>query len=179
MRIDRLQAEFDIDVQYIQFPLHPDTPLEGLTLEQLFAGRPIDIEASQQRLAALMSAEGLPFGKRTMTYNSRLAQELGKWGEQQPGGDRIHDVLFRTYFTGGKNLAERETLLDVVRQLDLPEDSAREVLDRRTMKAAVDRDWARAGELGVTGVPTFVFDNRGVVGAQPYEVLTNLVAQGR
>ena len=44
------------------------------------------------------------------------------------------------------------------------------------MKAAVDRDWTLAANLGVTGVPTFVFGDKGVVGAQPYEVLATLVS---
>jgi len=39
-----------------------------------------------QRMKALMDAEGLPYGKRTYTYNSRLAQELGKWADTLPGG---------------------------------------------------------------------------------------------
>ncbi len=45
------------------------------------------------------------------------------------------------------------------------------------MKSDVDRDWARAAELGVTGVPTFLVGDRGVVGAQPYEALEQLVTE--
>jgi predicted DsbA family dithiol-disulfide isomerase len=51
------------------------------------------------------------------------------------------------------------------------------VLERRTFKAAVDADWAASRQLGVTGVPTFVAGRYGVVGAQPYEVLDQLVRQ--
>ena len=43
MRTDRLKAAYEIEFRYTLFPLHPDTPDEGLTLQQLFAGRPIDI----------------------------------------------------------------------------------------------------------------------------------------
>ena len=51
MRTDRLKAAYEIEFRYTLFPLHPDTPDEGLTLEQLFAGRSFDIEAAQARLA--------------------------------------------------------------------------------------------------------------------------------
>ena len=54
-------------------------------------------------------------------------------------------------------------------------DAAREVLEKRTFKAAVDADWALSRRYGVTGVPTFVAGRHGVVGAQPYEVLEELV----
>jgi predicted DsbA family dithiol-disulfide isomerase len=49
------------------------------------------------------------------------------------------------------------------------------VLERRTFRTAVDADWEASRRLGVTGVPTFVAGRYGVVGAQPYEVLEELV----
>jgi predicted DsbA family dithiol-disulfide isomerase len=54
-------------------------------------------------------------------------------------------------------------------------DGAREALERRTFEAAVDADWELSRRYGVTGVPTFVAGRHGVVGAQPYEVLEQLV----
>ena len=65
MRIDRIAETYDVDVKFTQFPLHPETPEEGSTLEELFAGRGFDIEAAQTRLSELMKAEGLPYGTRT------------------------------------------------------------------------------------------------------------------
>ena len=91
-----------------------------------------------------------------MTYNSRLAQELGKWADTQPGGDAIHDALFRVYFVEARDISRPAVLLDVVQQVGLPVDDAREVLERRTFKDAVDADWALSREYGISGVPTFV-----------------------
>ena len=177
MRVERLRAAYQIDVKFRHFPLHPDTPVEGLTLEQLFAGRNIDIPAAKVRMVRLMADEGLDYGDRTMTYNSRLAQEMAKWAETQPGGDAIHDALFRAYFVDGVNIALANTLVEIADQVDLPKDEAREVLDSRRFKDSVDADWQRSREVGVTGVPTFVAGDRTVVGAQPYEVLEKLVVQ--
>ncbi len=170
-------------VQWVHFPLHPETPVEGRSLRELFAGRNYDVEARQKEMRARMAAEGLPYGNRTMTYNSRLAQELGKWAdslsEGQPGGEAIHDALFRAYFVDGKNIGDAEVLLQIVRDVGLPEGEAREVLDKRTFKAAVDADWAKSRAYGITGVPTFVAGGYGVVGAQPYEALVQLVEEAR
>jgi predicted DsbA family dithiol-disulfide isomerase len=60
----------------------------------------------------------------------------------------------------------------------LPADEARAVLTERRFKQAVDADWAKSYSYGVTGVPTFVAARYGVVGAQPYEVLEQLVQKG-
>ncbi len=175
MRTDRLRAEYQIEFRYTLFPLHPDTPDEGLSLEQLFAGQSFDIEAMHTRMAGLMAAEGLPFSRRATTYNSRLAQELAKWAEFQPDGSRIHDALYRAYFVDGLNIALIDNLITVVGQLGLPVDEARAVLLARRFRSAVDADWDRCRSLGVTAVPTFVAGHNGIVGAQPYEALERLV----
>jgi len=164
-------------VRWTHFPLHPETPDEGQTLEALFQDRAVNIAEVQQRLAEMMETEGLPYGSRTHTYNSRLAQELGKWAETQPGGEAIHKALFQAYFVGGKNVGNVTVLLDVVRELGLDEAAATEVLHGRTFSDAIDEDWQRAVGMGVTAVPTFLAGGYGVVGAQPMEALTSFLQQ--
>jgi predicted DsbA family dithiol-disulfide isomerase len=161
----------------VHFPLHPDTPAEGRSLEDLFRGRNVDLRAAHVRLHALMDAEGLPYGPRTHTYNSRLAQEVAKWAETKPGGEAIHDALFKAYFVDGRDISDAVVLVDVARSVGLPADEAAAVLDERRYRAAVDADWAKSRAYGVTGIPTFVSGGHGVVGAQPYETLAQFLRQ--
>jgi predicted DsbA family dithiol-disulfide isomerase len=128
------------------------------------------------QMKARMEAEGLPYGERTHTYNSRIAQELGKWADTQPGGgDAFHDAMFRAYFVEARDISKPAVLLEIAGGVGLPVEAARDVLEKRTFKEAVDRDWELSRRYGITGVPTFVMGDRGVVGAQPYEVLEQLV----
>ena len=166
-------------VKWVHFPLHPDTPQAGRSLVEMFAGRGYDIPKMQAQMRARMEAEGLPYGNRSMTYNSRLAQELGAWADTQPGGEAIHDALFRAYFVDVRNIGDPEVLVEIAVSVGLPAEGAREVLEKRTHKAAIDADWEKSHQYGVTGVPTFVIGKHGVVGAQPYEALEQLVAQAR
>ncbi len=161
----------------MHFPLHPDTPQDGLALETLFAGRGMDLDAMYARMKGLMDVEGLPYGRRTHTYNSRLAQELGAWADTQPGGEAIHDALYKAYFVDARNIGDADVLFEIVEAVGLSVDAAREVLDSGSFKDAVDADWAKSRETGVTGVPTFVAGGYGVVGAQPYEALEKLVKE--
>jgi predicted DsbA family dithiol-disulfide isomerase len=174
VRIEKLKAEHHVKVEWVHFPLHPDTPAEGRSLDDLFAGRKVDRKAMHAQMKARMDAEGLPYGERAMTYNSRLAQELGKWADTQPGGEAIHDALFRAYFVEARDISQPAVLLDIVARVGLSVDGARDVLEKRTFKAAIDADWELSRRYGVTGVPTFVAGRYGVVGAQPYEALEEL-----
>jgi predicted DsbA family dithiol-disulfide isomerase len=175
VRIEKLKQTFEVDATLVHFPLHPETPMEGRSMAELYAGRNTDPEAMYQRMKGLMDEEGLPYGRRTHTYNSRLAQELGKWADTQPGGEALHDALYRAYFVDARNIGDAEVLVEIAQSVGLPADEARAVLAERRFKDAVDADWTKSHRYGVTGVPTFVAGRYGVVGAQPYEVLEQLL----
>jgi predicted DsbA family dithiol-disulfide isomerase len=175
VRIEKLRQAYDIEPVLVHFPLHPETPPEGREMAPFYAERRLDPEAMHARMKGLMDQEGLPYGRRTHTYNSRLAQELGKWADTQPAGAALHDAIYRAYFVDARNIGDPEILVDLARSVGLSPDEPRAVLAERRFRDAVDADWAKSRRYGVTGVPTFVAGEDGVVGAQPYEVLVQLL----
>ena len=146
-----------------------------MTLEDLFAGRGLDIPQMMAHLKAVAQKEGLPLNIRTMTFNTRLAQELGKWAEKHGKGDEFHNAVFRAYFVQGKNIGDVDELVSLSESVGLSGKESRNVLEKRTFKEAVDLDWSRAYEMGITAVPTFVMNGQVMAGAQPYEVLERFV----
>ena len=159
-------------MKWVHFPLHPETPKEGRALTDLFKGRSEqELQVRQAQMKGLMDQEGLPYGNRTHTYNSRLAQEIGSWADTQEGGEVIHDALYKAYFVDAKNIGEADILLEIVEANGLSVEKARQVLERRSFKDAVDEDWRKSHQYGVTGVPTFVASGHGVIGAQTNETL--------
>jgi len=172
-----LRKNFDIEVQWRAFPLHPETPESGLLMKEVYAARIIDIPQAMARLKKVAEELGLPLGERKKTYNSRRAQELGKWAESRGKGDEFHDAVFRAYFADGKNIARTTVLAAIVKGMGLSEKEVREVLKKRTFQDAVDSDWELAYQLGISSVPTFVVDDEAVVGAQPYEVLEQFLLE--
>jgi predicted DsbA family dithiol-disulfide isomerase len=170
-----LKNEFDIDIQWTAFPLHPETPKDGQTLEELFAGRPINVKQVLDNLTRVAAELGLPFGKREKTYNSRMAQELGKLAEKQGLGEPFHMAAFKAYFADGLNIGLDATLVDLGISIGLSETDIRDALEKRTFKNAVDEDWNSSYQKGVTAVPTFLMNGMSLVGAQPYEKLVQLM----
>ena len=118
---------------------------------------------------------GLPFGEPKNTYNSRLAQELGKWAESKGKGHEFHNALFREYFVKGQHIGKVHVLAKVAESINLNGKDAQKVVQDRTYREAIDLDWERSCELSVTEVPTFLLNHQVLVGAQKYETLENFL----
>lgn len=146
-------------------------------MEALFAGRNFDIDQMMARLRSVADSLGLPLGDRKKTFNSRLAQELGKWAEEQAKGEEFHNAVFKAYFAEGKNIAQLPILVDIAAGVGLNGDEASRVINDRTFKEAVDDDWKRSQTLNVSAVPTFLIDARSLTGAQKYADLEQLLIQ--
>jgi predicted DsbA family dithiol-disulfide isomerase len=123
-------------------------------------------------------ALNLPFGDRKRTFNSRLAQELGKWAESEKKGDAYHRAVFLAYFRDGRNIAKPSVLKDIAASVGLPGDVGEEIIASRRFRDAVDSDWSRSRTLKVTAVPSFRWKGQWLVGAQPYERLLEFISGG-
>jgi predicted DsbA family dithiol-disulfide isomerase len=146
-----------------------------MSLEELFKGRGIDLPASMSRLEKVAAELGLPWGRRTRTYNSRRAQELGKWAEALGQGDEFHLAVFQAYFAAGRNIADISVLKEIAGKIGLDGRMAEQILAENTFKEAVDHDWEYSRASGITAVPTFMLAGRKLIGAQPYQAIGDLI----
>tara|TARA_R110000787_G_scaffold143488_3_gene257213 strand:- start:2760 stop:3395 length:636 start_codon:yes stop_codon:yes gene_type:complete len=174
-RIRNLPERLNITVKRVHFPLHPETPAEGRKLQDMFGVPAEEIAAKNTRMRGLMEADGLPYEDRSHTYNSRLAQEIGAWADSLGTEHGIHDAFFHAYFVDRLNIGDQDVILKIVADCGLDVDMATRVLNERLFKDAVDADWQKSHQYGVTGVPTFVAGGRGLVGAQPGEAVEQML----
>ena len=149
MSIESLKQTFDLKFQFLHFPLHPETPDEGIELSRLFPNRDRRRQGCWQSLTSLMEEAGLPYGKRERTYNSRLAQEFAAWGDAETSSvDLIHDALFAAYFVDNRNIGSMGALIEIAQDLSLDDKRAEEVLKHRLYSLKVNEDWQRAWATG-------------------------------
>lgn len=170
--VEKVEQSHAIEVNWSPFPLHPDTPEDGLLLSS-FLGPNLD--TVHDRLYTLMDGLGLEHSDRSMTYNSRLAQELGIWADSQPGGRSLHRELYRTYFVRNENLAKTPVLLAAVERAGLDAGAAEKVLTDRSFSDDVDQAWQRARQMQITGVPSFIAGSYLTTGFHPYEELAKFI----
>ena len=172
MSVDKLKQEKEVAIKWLHFPLHPETPPEGILMKDLYRNRNREeAKAYGDHLRSLMAEAGLEYNKRTRLDNSRIAQELGAWADTRQSGDEFHYAMFRAYFVDDRTISDPDTLIDIAGSVGLDQAQAREVIESRSFSPRVTRDWDRAWENGITGVPTFAAQDLFVYGCQPYEVL--------
>ncbi|HTP65207.1 MAG TPA: DsbA family protein [Geobacteraceae bacterium] len=172
---DRLRRERKIGIRWTLFPLHPEVPMEGMELAELFRGRTGQLEASKGRLKEAAAATGLPLARRDRISNTRRAQELEKWAIAMGKGDDFRHRTFHAYFAEGKDIAQLPVLEQIAAEADLPADEVWDVLTMEMFAPAVDEDWSRARQMGVTVVPFYLYGDKPLVGYRPYEELLRLV----
>jgi len=172
---DRLRKERDLEFRWTLYPLHPEVPVEGMELAELFGGSPNRLEFGKQRLKEAAAATGLPLVRRTRISNSRRAQELEKWAIALGKGDAYRRQTFHAYFAEGKDIAQLPVLEEIAASVGLPDYEVWDVLVMGQYAAAVNDDWQRARQLGVTAVPFYLVGDEPLVGYRPYEELRRLV----
>ena len=174
-----MQQEYRITTSYRCYPLHPDTPVRGKKLRRKEAtSDPDDDKALKERsesLRGLMAKAELDFTPGNRLYNSRMAQEFAAWARDQPGGGQVHEALYRAYFVDARNIGIIPVLKEIAEDLGYDAADAVDALKSRRLRDVIDTDWREAMNVGITGVPTFTYDDIQLMGAQPWPMLQRFI----
>jgi len=131
------------------------------------------------RLASVAQSEGLEFRfdriRPGNTFDAHRVVHLAKLRGKQ---DAMKERLFRAYLSEGRLISDPQVLLELAAEVGLDADEVSGLLATDLHRDAVRADEAEARELGIDGVPFFVFDGRlAVSGAQPAEVFSRALEQ--
>lgn len=168
VRVEQMQQEFDIDVTWWPYELHPDTPKEGRELSTLIRreGRGPDF---RDYLRENLEGAGRTMVDRTLVSNSHLALEAAEFARDNDRFDPMHRALLRAYFEEGKDIGDLEVVVETGARAGLDAEALRNALAEGRYSQVIDEARQIAREQGITSTPTFVFDERLVVpGAQDY-----------
>jgi len=180
--VEALMERHALDIRFAPYLLDPSTPPEGKPRRPQSApdAPPSALELRGQSL-------GITFSRgRTFTSNSMLAHQAQEFAAEyeadHPGMDPLgfHRLMFKAYFSDLEDVGQIDTIVRIGAEAGLPDAELREALESGRYEQQVEDGLAWARAVGVTAVPTFVFDERlGVVGAQDQAVLEQALAQVR
>ena len=174
MRVDQLQREFDVDVTWRPYELHPELPPEGRDRGER-QPRP---EGHVNPIRQLAEDAGIPYQPSRHIPNSHRSLEAAEFAREQGVFDAYHRALFNAYFGEGRDIGDSSVLSELGAAIGLEAAALKEALASGRYVAVVNESTEEARSSGITGTPTFIFE-RGerrlpIVGAQEYAVFQNV-----
>lgn len=166
----------NIEIVWKSFQLDPNIPNEvSENVYQYLADRKgMSYEQSVQMhesVVATAKKAGLDYNfDKAVIANSFNAHRMIQLAKTKGLGDAAEERLFYAYFTEGKNFGSSEVLIELGKDIGLTEAEVKTALTDDTYAYKVRQDVEEAQQLGVRGVPFFVFDRKyAISGAQPPE----------
>jgi predicted DsbA family dithiol-disulfide isomerase len=173
----------DVEVVYHSFELDPSYPKgrHETTFEMLsgkYGMSEADARAAESRIADLAAAEGLGFHPERPVGNTFDIHRVLHLGLAKGVQAELLNAVNDAYFGQGRQVFDRDVITEIAAGAGLDGGAAGDVIDGDAYAEEVRQDELQARELGVSGVPFFVFDMAlGVSGAQPTEMFASALQQ--
>jgi len=188
LRIEQLQREFPVAVEWRPFELHPETPRAGAQLAGRLGSRERarayrdNITRWRDSVIMLAGESGLEMRMPGVVANSHLALEAAEFAREHGGFEAYHRGLFRAYFEEGRDLGDAEVLCESARACGVDDQGLRQALADERYAASIDEITRAAREDEVLSTPTFVFETGleggfRLTGAQDYAVFASVTGR--
>jgi predicted DsbA family dithiol-disulfide isomerase len=182
-RLDKALAqvpEIKVEVNNRPFFLDPTIPPEGLDRHKYMAEKfgEARLATIHRPLEEMGAKDGVPyqFDKIKRTPNTLDAHRLIRWAQQAGRQPAVVEALFMAYWNEGRDVGGHDTLAAIATECGMDGREVAQLLKQDTDKQAVLTEAQRAVEMGVTGVPTFILQQRfGISGAQDVDVLVDAI----
>ena len=175
--LQRLQGEVAAEIHFQPFELNPQLPPEGEDiaghLQRKYGMDEAQLAQNQERIRQRGAELGVVFdlGARSRIYNTFDAHRLLHWAETEGRQRELKHALLRAYFSEGKDVSDRDTLLAIAASAGLDAGRARAILDSGEFAEEVRASERFFQQLGISGVPAIIIERRHLVsGGQPPEV---------
>jgi predicted DsbA family dithiol-disulfide isomerase len=185
-RFEKALVRFDnrdkVQIVHRSFQLNPAAPRDHTSnrqemLMQKYGLSPAQAAEMDTRMTRTAAAEGLEFHlDGTLTGNTFDAHRLVHLAHTHGRQDQVIERLYRAYFSEQRSLFTQDSLVALATEAGLTRDEAAATLLDNRYAEAVNEDIEIARQLGVTGVPFFVIDDRyGISGAQAPETFLDVL----
>ncbi|HEX6431821.1 MAG TPA: DsbA family oxidoreductase [Niastella sp.] len=182
--LQQLSFRDEIEIEWKSFQLDPSLQHEpGKKIHEYLAERKgFSVEKAKElndQVTGMAAAEGLKYDfDKAVVANSFDAHRFSHLAAKHGKGDAAEESLFKAYFSEGKNIADRDTLIQLGIDIGLDGADVKQALEGNAYAQEVKQDIEEATTLGVRGVPFFVIDRKyAVSGAQATEVFLQALDQ--
>ena len=187
--LERTRGEVEAEIHFQPFQLNPEVGAEGdeivSYLRKKYGMSAEQVAANQEAIRERGAELGFTFDmqRRLRTYNTFDAHRLLTWaGTDMEGGEgrqrELKHALLRAYFTDGRDVSDRDTLVDIAASVGLPAERAREILASDAHAEDVRTVEQFFQQQGIQAVPAVIIERKHLIsGGQPVEVFEQALRQ--
>lgn len=182
--LEKFQGKENIEIVWKSFQLNPSMKTDpAKNINQYLAenkGWSLQYAREMNDYVTNMAREaGLHYDfDKVVVANSFDAHRLIQMAKKKGKGDAAEERLFKAYFTEGKNTADHSTLIQLGKEIGLDDSEVKTMLAGKEFSEEVQKDLSEADQIGVTGVPFFVFDRKyAVSGAQDSKIFLDTLTK--
>jgi predicted DsbA family dithiol-disulfide isomerase len=177
VRVERLSEEFAVEFDAWAYDLRPGIPPEGMLREQASSGRVYPAGYVDNLIQTARDA-GIDMKRPPLIPNTRKAHEATEFAKEAGELMPFHRAVFAAYFEREENIGDMDVLCRIGEESGLNADGLREALSDGRYAAEVEEQIAWGRAAGISGVPTFIFEEKfALVGAQEYDVFRDVATR--
>jgi predicted DsbA family dithiol-disulfide isomerase len=175
-----VRREFDAEVLWLPFDLHPEYPQEGFPLEELHRRYGIGTGADDP-LQERFAESSLEYNRPPVVPNTRAALRLTELARERGLHEQFHDRLMDAYWSEATDIGAADELRRLAAEVGLDANDVERVLaDPSAYLDVVEASTRQAQSIGINAIPAFLLDQRLIVlGAQPFGVFEQAFAELR
>ena len=174
------RPDLDVEIVWHPYQLNPATPKEGVDRKDYLREKFGTETYPEQMLSALVEAGeaiGIDFQFTEMNRvpNTIDSHKVLCWAREFGHQDALAEILFRRYFIDSEDIGDIDTLAAAAAEVGMDADLVRGQLSDNTDDESVRAEAQYASQMGISGVPTFIVDNKyAVQGAQTADVFLQI-----
>jgi predicted DsbA family dithiol-disulfide isomerase len=173
-RIEQLKKEYNLDVEWRPFEIHPETPKEGALTEDLPFPKGY-LEMAFANVKRLADEDGLKLKFSDKLSNSRLALYISEFARKKGKFEEYHKLVLDAYWLDGKDIGDKSLLFDLAESVGLDKKEIEDYLSTGEPSTIVQQSLKEVRNYGINGVPAFIVEDRLIYGAQPYKVFKQVI----
>jgi predicted DsbA family dithiol-disulfide isomerase len=172
----KLKPEFDLELDWRGFQIHPEWPAEGMPAAQWRTGMDADTRrVVWERIQGMAAAASFEMKAPETLTNSRLALEAAEFAKEAGAGEAFEERVYRAYFYEGRNIGSQAVLGELAEDVGLARADLDLAIESNRYSLRLKNNALVAHRNGVSGVPTFFIGDYPLVGAQTEEVMRQIL----
>jgi predicted DsbA family dithiol-disulfide isomerase len=182
--LEKFEHKDDVEIEYKSFLLSPDAAHDPTKdYYETFADmKNISVDEARgmfENVVNMADNAGIVIDYDTAKFSSTIpAHHAFQYAKEQGKGNEFFERFYKAHFEEGELLSDNETISRLAEEVGVDSGKALASTQNQSYTQKVNQDIQEAGQVGVQGVPFYVFNNKyGVSGAQPVEQFEQVLEQ--